>query len=551
MPRRSLRAKEVVMKVLPARHLGHTAVSQSKSVYSANELRLMEEKFKKKQIPRPLHLHLEHRTEANKKFRNDRVDMLGEITNIYYNETDGWLWANAKLNDEISDDIGEKILDGDLTGVSVSYELSYDDKRLLEISLVEKPDFKDAKIKVLHSSSNAPSFIWPLQNGIYPKELLNRSMSTEQQDTQPSQQKSWEIDQQEDQEDQEDTPSSSSNDLNEANIDKDALISQLIEQNNKYEARFKEIETANLEKRKSNAVQAFNLLYPNAKMPESRKQAIIDRFTKDEQEMKDALQILKHQKKISQSSSSSSSSSSSLVPPTMSSGPGTSLIDLYKKVQGASNVPQRMTRVVQHSAPSGSSRSNTKRSQRVDAGEEEDERAHASDPLIKTPSGFTLGFTQSGKTIVEAPCVKEHSAHKRTRTSGSHGDIIDFAYSTGDLNKIKQAYFHASREQLSAHLKSPNEQWRRDAQDKMKILEKASRTPMGRYLMTGVGEALINLPDDLSNGAAGIKSYDEVDMSLLPYEEREWARHKLSTSDRLNLASFDPNITRHNMLKMA
>lgn len=544
------------MRIYPARHLNIVADgSKSKSVYTASELRKMEKKFKTGQLPRPMYLHNEHRTDANKHKNDGKVEVLGEIKNLYYNECDGWLWGTAEFYENVADEITEKIKNNILTGVSASYKISYNDIHLSEISLTENPDFKKASIQVLHSDTDSYELFWPLEYGPYPKQLFNKMSSPDQYSTQSS----WAVDPTDDDLEQSDSSSSSSSSSSDETVeDKNRRLEELTRKVEEFEELFQKLEDEKQEQERqrleqelrSRANKTFQVIYGSAQLPAEEKEKTIQRYMQNPELMEENLKVfnaLKQQKQASsnvppnmstgQSSSSSSSSSSS-----------PSLLERMRNIR-ATGGSHRTVKTVEHSAPGGSyQRPSGKRNQRIDANEKQDELNNPKCKLVCTGSGFTLGMTVEG-TILDPPCVKEHSA---SSSKASHPvSLLDFAYSTGKREAVRQAMFHEARLRAGQQLRSKNEQERRDAKDQNEIMEKATRTPEGRLFMTCVAEALMKTPDMLTNSDANIYGYDKIDHSKLSLHEREIARYAMGIEQRLNLAHADPNVVRVNLLKLA
>lgn len=104
-------------------------------------------------------------------------DRLGHITNVYFNERDGWLWADAEIFPHKKEEVKAFINSGRGAEVSLSYEVSKKLIKLKEISCVGSGDFKGASIVVCHSADKRKGgeVIIPLKNcAPFPISVLRR-----------------------------------------------------------------------------------------------------------------------------------------------------------------------------------------------------------------------------------------------------------------------------------------------------------------------------------------------------------------------------------------
>ena len=91
---------------------------------------------------------------------HDIKDVLGSVERMYVSERDDWIWADIVSKKTTKERLREDILQKKIDGISMGYYLEHGDrdyKKIKEISLVEDPDFKNSRVKVVHSATSSQS----------------------------------------------------------------------------------------------------------------------------------------------------------------------------------------------------------------------------------------------------------------------------------------------------------------------------------------------------------------------------------------------------------
>lgn len=135
--------------------------------FSPTELRVMQEKFAELAPQDRPKICFEHGRRANLK-------ELGTVVNMEYNQMDGWMYLDGEIDGDKIADV-EKLIDSGLRGASLCFGINEHCKRLIEVSLVENPDFSGASVVSYHS---ADATDWS-QKAYVPAKLINerRAMS--------------------------------------------------------------------------------------------------------------------------------------------------------------------------------------------------------------------------------------------------------------------------------------------------------------------------------------------------------------------------------------
>ncbi len=387
--------RTIQAKVYPASELKgiRTVRDNDKSNFSANELRDMARQFTDGRLPRPVNLHYEHRT---KKHENGKI---GEIEELYFNEIDKWLWMKASLNDRAQELVTDKHKNDIIRGVSISYKINFDDKKLVEISVTNNPDFREATILVAHSADNGYTFSCPLTLGIYPKELLNKMSHPETPEAATPDNQDYDEEQE-----------------NEEELDDKDISQQLAEENKRLHEELQAIKKREEDKKTSARRQECEDLVDrigNAQnFSAEEKEDLLNTFMKNPQAALTA--------KLAFISSSPSSSSSRTRRPQQSSSSMSSSKPAYQRYEERrSGTSQPQQRLMQHSASSPSSSSSSSR-----RGGKRTER----EPRVATASGFSLGLHTDGSYERPVTEVISHSCTEKRRR-GTGGSYLSELYS--------------------------------------------------------------------------------------------------------------------------
>lgn len=113
--------------------------------FSPQELMCLQELFKSQPPDKRPKIRFEHG------FKSRLKGDLGEIVDVEYNELDGWLYVTGKIYEDYVDEV-ERIVDSGMRGASLSFGTNPNYKQLLEVSLVENPDFEGATVVSYHSA---------------------------------------------------------------------------------------------------------------------------------------------------------------------------------------------------------------------------------------------------------------------------------------------------------------------------------------------------------------------------------------------------------------
>ncbi len=110
-------------------------------------------------------------------------DRIGRVTNLYFADSDGWLWADGTIFPEKKDEVRRLMResDGGLAGVSLCYAVSDSSKKMVEFSIVKNPDFAGAQIICCHSAEDQQEayVLWPNTRPPILPSLINKMSGEE------------------------------------------------------------------------------------------------------------------------------------------------------------------------------------------------------------------------------------------------------------------------------------------------------------------------------------------------------------------------------------
>lgn len=130
-----------------------TIEADSRSVWTRNDAYNFSDNFEKF---KPVHLRVEHDKSPD--------GVVGEVLDCGFDERTGWMVGNCQVFDQ---HLLDKIHSGDIDDVSFSFTETPSHLNPLEVSLVDKPFFKDAKILSSFDSSGRRELILSAANSKY------------------------------------------------------------------------------------------------------------------------------------------------------------------------------------------------------------------------------------------------------------------------------------------------------------------------------------------------------------------------------------------------
>lgn len=119
--------------------------SDERPLFSPHELMVMQKTFNALKPEERPKIHYEHGR------RGSLPQPLGEVTRMEYNDLDGWMYLEGEIYDQHVGDV-RGVIDNGLRGASLCFGVNPDYKQLLEVSLVENPDFEGATVVSYHSA---------------------------------------------------------------------------------------------------------------------------------------------------------------------------------------------------------------------------------------------------------------------------------------------------------------------------------------------------------------------------------------------------------------
>lgn len=136
--------------------------------FSPDEMRVMQANFNKLSPQDLPNICYEHGRRGN-------LTTLGKVVGMRYNQMDGWMYLDGEIDADKVEEV-EKMIDSGLRGASLCFGINEHCKRLIEVSLVENPDFSGASIVSYHSADTAD---WA-QKVFFPATLIDeRSTMTD------------------------------------------------------------------------------------------------------------------------------------------------------------------------------------------------------------------------------------------------------------------------------------------------------------------------------------------------------------------------------------
>lgn len=130
-----------------------TIEADPRSVWTRNDVHEFSDNFEKF---KPVHLRVEHDKSPD--------GVVGEVLDCGFDERTGWMVGNCQVFDQ---HLLDKIHSGDIDDVSFSFTETPSHLNPLEVSLVDKPFFKDAKILSSFDSSGRKELILSAANSKY------------------------------------------------------------------------------------------------------------------------------------------------------------------------------------------------------------------------------------------------------------------------------------------------------------------------------------------------------------------------------------------------
>lgn len=121
--------------------------ANERPLFSPKELMVMQKTFNALAPEKRPKIHYEHGRRAS------LPQDVGEIVRMEYNDLDGWMYLEGEIYDQHVGDV-RNIIDGGLRGASLCFGVNPDYKQLLEVSLVENPDFEGATVVSYHSADD-------------------------------------------------------------------------------------------------------------------------------------------------------------------------------------------------------------------------------------------------------------------------------------------------------------------------------------------------------------------------------------------------------------
>lgn len=142
------RGRRVRFKAYPSTGVegAHSKTTKERPMFSPKELMVMQEKFSRMpQHERPK-ICYEH---GNRK----PLTEVGQVVGMHFNELDGWMYLDGEIYTHNVRDV-EQLIDSGLRGASLCFGVNTDYKQLIEVSLVENPDFEGASVVSYHSADD-------------------------------------------------------------------------------------------------------------------------------------------------------------------------------------------------------------------------------------------------------------------------------------------------------------------------------------------------------------------------------------------------------------
>lgn len=120
---------------------------KERPLFSPQEMMVMQQTFNRLPPEKQPKIHFEHGT------RGSLPQDVGKVTRMEYNDLDGWMYLEGEIHDRHVGDV-RQLIDSGLRGASLCFGVNPDYKQLLEVSLVENPDFEGATVVSYHSADS-------------------------------------------------------------------------------------------------------------------------------------------------------------------------------------------------------------------------------------------------------------------------------------------------------------------------------------------------------------------------------------------------------------